>query len=384
MKILWMTWKDLKHPLAGGAEVVNEELAKRLVADGHEVLFLVGGYKGALKEEMVSGKVRIPHKNDFQLSTFSFRLVRLGNRYSVYWKAYRYYKKHLVGWADLVIDEINTIPFFAKFYVKEPNIIVAYMLCRKIWFYQLPLPFSLMGWLIEPVYLRLLSDRKVLTESQSAKIDLLRHGFKSENVHVFSVGIEMKPLHNLDSDPSTLKYPEPTLLSLGSIRPMKRTLHQLKAFELAKSKVPSLKLKVAGDASGKYGQKVLRMIQESPYVADIKYLGRITAEQKIELLQKCHAIMVTSVKEGWGLVVTEAASQGTPAVVYDVDGLRDSVQNGKTGLICETNDPADLSDKIVWLFSRDAEYARLQKNAWEWSKQITFEQSHHDFRKILV
>ena len=46
MKILWLTWKDREHPLAGGAEVVNEELAKRLVADGHEVTFVVGGFQG--------------------------------------------------------------------------------------------------------------------------------------------------------------------------------------------------------------------------------------------------------------------------------------------------------------------------------------------------
>ena len=39
MRILWLTWKDKKNPLAGGAEVVNEELAKRLADDGHEVFF---------------------------------------------------------------------------------------------------------------------------------------------------------------------------------------------------------------------------------------------------------------------------------------------------------------------------------------------------------
>ena len=51
MKILWLTWKDKDNPLAGGAEAVNEELAKRLVKGGHEVLFLVGGYKGGSSEE---------------------------------------------------------------------------------------------------------------------------------------------------------------------------------------------------------------------------------------------------------------------------------------------------------------------------------------------
>ena len=46
MNILWLTWKDRKHPLAGGAEVVNEELAKHLARDGHEVKFIVAGLRG--------------------------------------------------------------------------------------------------------------------------------------------------------------------------------------------------------------------------------------------------------------------------------------------------------------------------------------------------
>ena len=98
MKILWLTWKDRKNPLAGGAEVVNEELAKRLVADGNEVVFLVGGYEGAPSEEIKDG----------------FKIIRVGGRWSVYFKTYQYYKKNLRSWPDLVIDEVNTVPFFFK------------------------------------------------------------------------------------------------------------------------------------------------------------------------------------------------------------------------------------------------------------------------------
>src|SRR3989344_5855773 len=106
MKILWLTWKDKNHPRAGGAEVVNEELAKRLVADGHEVTFVVAQFPGARAEEERDG----------------FRTIRVGGRYSVYWYAYRLYKKKFQGWPDLVIDEMNTIPFFARFYVREKTI----------------------------------------------------------------------------------------------------------------------------------------------------------------------------------------------------------------------------------------------------------------------
>ena len=181
MKILWLTWKDKKNPLAGGAEVVNEELAKRLVTDGHEVIFLVGGFTGGTSEETKDG----------------FKIIRCGNRWSVYFKAYQYYKKNLKDWSDLVIDEVNTIPFFAKFYVKQKNILFVHQLCRQIWFYQMFFPLSLVGYLLEPIYLWLLRDRKVITVSESTKRDLIKFGFKKENISIISEGIEIEPVTNL-------------------------------------------------------------------------------------------------------------------------------------------------------------------------------------------
>lgn len=364
MKILWMTWKDRTNPLAGGAEVVNEELAKRLVADGHEVILLVGGYKDAKTEEVIDG----------------YKVVRLGNRYSVYWKAWRYYRANLRGWADLVIDEVNTMPFFAKYYVKERNILFAHMLCREIWFYQLIFPLSLIGYLFEPIYLWMLRDRKVITVSESTKNDLIRAGFKPASIDIISEGIEISPLENLSS---VEKYPNPTLLSLGSIRPMKRTLDQVKAFELAKATIPTLKLKVAGDSTGRYGRKVLAYIAKSPFKEDIEYVGRVDEVKKIELMQKCHAILVTSVKEGWGLIVTEAASQGTPAIVYNVDGLRDSVLSAKTGLISAQNTPTSLAEGINSYFADNSALQSKQNAAWNMSKKITFKRSYTDFKQAV-
>ncbi|GAC1603477.1 MAG: glycosyltransferase family 4 protein [Candidatus Saccharimonadales bacterium] len=360
MKLLWLTWKDLKNPLAGGAEVVNEELARRLAAAGHDVTLLVGGFTGALATETVNG----------------YRIIRVGNRLTVYWEAWRYYRRHFKGRFDLVIDEINTMPFFAKFYVKEPNLLFVHMLCREIWFYQLPKPLGLIGYLLEPLYLRLLSDRRVLTISASTKTDLRRHGFKPDNIAVISEGIELTPVADVQA---ITKYPAPTLLSLGSLRAMKRTLHQVKAFELAKRSLPNLKLKIAGDASDPYGQKVLRYIAKSPYRQDIEYLGRVSPEHKAELMQRSHLILVTSVKEGWGLIVTEAASQGTPAAVYDVDGLRDSVQPDVTGIIAPRPTPASLAAAVVGVLQDPAAYDQMRIEAHRHSQTVTFEQAYQDF-----
>lgn len=365
MRILWFTWRDLKNPFAGGAERINEEIAKRLVKNGHQVTLLVGGFEGCVPEEIRDG----------------YRIIRVGNRYTVYWHAYRYYKRRLKEWADIVIDEMNTIPFFCKFYVRERNILFTYQLCREIWFYEMSLPFSVIGYLLEPIYLRLLNDRKVITESDSTKKDLLRYGFASHRVNIISVGIPLEPAEDISS---IEKFALPTLLSLGSIRSMKRTEDQIKAFEIAKRTFPELQLKIAGNATGTYGEKILSLMKRSPYADDIEYMGAVSEDKKTELMRKCHAIMVTSVKEGWGLIVTEANSQGTPAIVYNVDGLRDSVRHEQTGIICRENNPQGLADAAVNILSDQPNYDRLRMNAWRWSREFTFDRCYEDFMRGIV
>jgi len=364
-----MTWRDRRHPRAGGAELVNEEVAKRLARDGHEVKFIVGSFPGSTTEEKRDG----------------FSIVRLGNRFTVYWKAYRYYKKHLRGTFDIVIDEMNTIPFFAKLYVKERNIMFVHQLCREIWFYEMPFPLSLIGYLLEPLYLRLLSfgSPVVVTVSESTKKDLLRFGFRSEKIHIISEGIEMQPLSTFDFPLST-KYSVPTILALGAIRAMKRTYDILKAFEHVRSTIPDARLILVGEPEGRYGKRVLAFAKRSMFARDIECVGKVDAAKKIELLQKSHVLAVASVKEGWGLTVTEANSQGTPAVVYDVDGLRDSVRDGETGIITKKNTPAALANSLARLLANESVYVAMQKNALAWSKEITFENSYRDFKNIVL
>ena len=364
MKLLWFTWKDLSHPQAGGAERVNEEIAKRLARDGHEVILLVGGFKGGAPDEQ---------REDY-------RIIRLGNRYTVYWYAYRHYKKHLKGWAELVIDEMNTIPFFCKFYVQERNILLAYQLCREVWFYQMPFPLSLIGFVLEPVYLWLLRDSYVITESESAKRDMMRFGFSAEKISIIPIGISAKPLEDLAE---VRKFSQPTILSLGAIRAMKRTLDQIKAFELAKKQIPTLQLKIAGSADCSYGKKVLHRIAASEYMQDIEYLGCVDETKKTELMQKSHLNLVTSIKEGWGLIVTEANSQGTPAAVYNVDGLRDSVLSGKTGVLTKENNPTSLAKEIVALLQNDVRYTELRSAAWKFSRQFDNESSYTGFMRAI-
>ena len=61
-------------------------------------------------------------------------------------------------------------------------------------------------------------------------------------------------------------------------------------------------------------------------------------------MARAHALVVTSVREGWGLVVDEAAAMGTPAIGYDRPGLRDSVP-AANGVLVEPT-PAAMAAEL--------------------------------------
>ena len=65
----------------------------------------------------------------------------------------------------------------------------------------------------------------------------------------------------------------------------------------------------------------------------MRLAGSLDESEKTELLTSADLLIGTSAREGWGLTVTEAALRGTPAVVYDVPGFRDSVLHERTGLV---------------------------------------------------
>ncbi len=369
MKVLWLTWKDIGHPRAGGAEIVCKELTKRLIANGHEVTLLTSKYEGANQHDTIGG----------------VNIIRVkGNRYVHPISAFIYYFLHLRNKFDVVIEEVQGgAPYFASFFSrKSKRFLLYHQLARRNWLYEVPKPFSYLGYyILVPIVTRLvgLSRAPVITVSNSTKEDLLGFGFRADKVHIISEGIGIEPLGDLNK---VGKDKTPTVLSHGGVRAMKRTIDQVQAFEKAKATIPNLKLNISGNSEGAYGKKVLEYVNNSPHKNDITYFGSITEAQKIKLMRKSHLILVTSVEEGWGLVVTEANSQGCPAVVYEVNGLKDSVRKDITGMVTDAN-PASLAKGVTALIRNKKKYDAMRKKAWQWSKQITFEKSYRDFMRIL-
>jgi glycosyltransferase involved in cell wall biosynthesis len=367
-KILLFNWKDIRHPQAGGAEVVTHELLKKLVLDGHSATLLTARYPGSTEKDSIDG----------------IDIIRTGkNKLSHYFAAARYYKRHLKNNYDILIEEVNTIPYLIGLYKgKEDFFLFYHMLARKIWFYEMVQPFSTIGYLIEPIYTWLQSrfKAKLITVSKSSKNDIVRFGYNKNDIYIISEGIDNVPLKRLDD--SLLKESEFTVLFHSSLRQMKRPIEVFKAFEIFIKEHPNAKLWISGGGDQSELQK---FAIEKKFIYKVTFWGRTSQKQKLELMQKASVICSTSVKEGWGLIVTEANSMGTPAISYDVDGLRDSTSAGM-GIVCKSNatSMANSLSYVHSIFTLDkTKYRKMCQQALESTKNINFDQSYKDFLNII-
>lgn len=316
MRILVLSWKDTTHPAAGGAEVYTREISRAWAALGHDVTWFCAAVEGQPAEEVRDG----------------VRVLRRGGRFGVFAAARRWYGREGYGRFDIVVDEVNTRPFLApRWAAGTPVVALIFQVCREIWSFEMPAPLALLGrHVLEPHWLRLYRDVPTLTISESSRASLFNYGLRQIEV----VGVGVPALRR----PDVGREAVPTLLFVGRLADNKRPSAAVEAFSLLRDRMPDARLWVVGD-----GPDRLRLAAAAP--PGVTFFGRVNEEAKQQVMARAHALVVTSVREGWGLVVDEAAAMGTPSIGYDVPGLRDSIEAAGGVLVAPA--PSELADAIA-------------------------------------
>jgi glycosyltransferase involved in cell wall biosynthesis len=121
----------------------------------------------------------------------------------------------------------------------------------------------------------------------------------------------------------------PTSLFVGLLKKANLVDHAVKAFRLIASEIPEATLWIAGRGSE------LERLGSLARGLPVQFFGYADHGRKFDLMKRAHAVLVPGMREGWGLVVTEANSCGTPAIGYDIVGHRGSIRHGEIGLLVE-------------------------------------------------
>lgn len=368
MNILILNWRDIKNPLSGGAEILTHELSKRLVGKGHSVTQFSSYFDGSKKEEIIDG----------------VRIIREGNPDArtllncVQFRAYRRYRKEFMGRVDLVVDEVHGIPFFTPLYVKEKKVALICEVAGDLWDIAVSFPFNMLGRVVERIYPFFYSKIKIITISESSKKELSEIGFNSSRVNVIPMGSNSKIINT-----PSLKEKNETLVFLSRLAKSKGVEDAIKSVALLKNDFPNLKLWIIGRGEENFKKKLNELVKNLEIENQIIFFDFVSEDKKQDLLTRAHILLMPSLKEGWGLTVHEAGARATPAIVYDVAGLREVVKDNINGIICKTNSAKEIAKNTKRLLSDKSLYEKLQKGAINERKKHSWDETVNQFLNFI-
>ena len=350
MKILILNWRDIKNPKSGGAEILTHEMAKRWVKWGHSVTQFSSEFEGCQKNEEIDGVNIIREGHPDARFLFS----------SVHWLAFRNYRKKFQGKFDVILDEVHGLPFFTPFYVKEKKVVLICEVAGKLWREIFGALFGSLGRSVEIFFLRFLYKNILfMTISNSSKEELLENGVKEKNITVLPMGVSFP--NNIKDH---IKEKNPTLIFLGRLSKPKGVEDAIYALRVLSNEISDVKLWIVGRGEDEYVNYLKKLADELDVKDRIRWFGFVNEEEKFELLAKANVLLVPSIKEGWGLIVPEAAFVGTPSVVYNSPGLRDVLSGSIFKTIVKSNTPEDLAKAILKIMGDKNLAAKLGKESF--------------------
>jgi len=394
-----LNWRCPTNPKSGGAEYVTRKHLEAWVLAGHEVHWLAGGYPGAKPYEKldISPKTReqckavIPDRHpdpavaglsageagegstpplstfDFRLSTTSqvVHLHRFGSPLTIYLLAPLLYWFKWRGNFDLVIDQIHGIPFLSPLWAwKSRKIAFIHEVAQSIWDLMVPWPTNIIGKLYERLYFLLYRHVPFWVDSNSTKDDLIRYGIQPSLIHVIPCAIDLEPVTEVPEKEKAL-----TFIFLARLVKMKGIEDALRIIAEIKKTTPDVKLWVVGGGDPSYVSHLQDMTKELGIEPNVEFKGRVDEEAKVALLRRAHWLLHTSMREGFGLTVLEANSQGTPVVTLKTKGLEDVLQNGLNSIRCIENRLDELAD----ILPKSAQYQSLAASSIRESSEYSWQ-----------
>jgi glycosyltransferase involved in cell wall biosynthesis len=259
----------------------------------------------------------------------------------------------------------NGMPFLSPLWARCPRIVFLHHVHAEMWKMVLPKGLAEMGYAVEhnlapPVYRR----SRIVTLSSSSKEEIVTQlGMSPSQVAVCPPGIEGH------FSPGTVRSEAPLVVAVGRLVPVKRFELMIEGLLRLKPRLPELQAVIVGEG---YERPMLEdLIRKGNAESWISLPGYVSDDGLVDLYRRAWVVASTSLREGWGMTVTEAAACGTPAVASRISGHQDAVVDGQTGLLFDTLD--EMADSLYSVLSDEVLRKRLATAALDFSSQFSWD-----------
>jgi glycosyltransferase involved in cell wall biosynthesis len=201
---------------------------------------------------------------------------------------------------------------------------------------------------------------RVLNHEEQAKY--VRMGIPADRVAILSTPVRLgrftpdAPPGKSETIRGSLGIPDdvPVLLWVGNPVWFKRVPVLIDAFKLAHQQYASAHLVLVGDFANR--SEIAAQVQRLGLEYVVHFPGKADHDALPAYYRMCDVYIHSSIYEGFGKVMVEAAACGKPVVATRTAGAQEIICDGETGLLCELENPADMAAKIIRLLD-DREFA---------------------------
>jgi len=346
-----LAWRDLDDDEAGGSEVHAHNIASIWAQSGLGVTMRTSAAPGHPSSAVRDG----------------YTVSRKSGRYGVFIRSSLSELTGRLGPCDGLIEIWNGMPFMSPLWWRGPRAIWLHHVHGPMWGMTLPSPIAKLGVALEErIAPRFYRNESIVTLSPSSRDELVDDlGFDPDRVTVIPPGVD--PYFT----PGGTRSETPLAVAVGRLVPVKDFPRLVRVMAAVRERVPAVELVIVGE--GYERERIMDEVRRHGAEEWISLPGRVTDQQLRDLYRRSWVAVSTSVREGWGMTLTEAAACGTPSVATDIAGHADAVAVGRSGLLHD-RDP-DLVDALVRVLTDEELRARLTEGALARAAELTWERT---------
>ncbi|MGI8938161.1 MAG: methyltransferase domain-containing protein [Iamia sp.] len=340
-------WRDTSHPLAGGSEVMIDQLATGLARRGHRVELRAGG----------------------PITDHPYPVRDGGGKFTQYLRAPIDHVRHQRD-ADLVVDIANGMSFYTPLWRREPTICFVHHVHTEHWSQWFPAPVAAFGRTLERKAMPLAyASSLYATVSPSSAEALIDLGVAPDRIRIVLNGVDIPTMETVAPESA-----EPTFLAVGRLVPHKRYDLLARMWRQVHPVVGG-RLVIIGE-----GPEAERI--EALDVPGLELRGRVDQATRDRLYGEAWMLLHPSMLEGWGLVVMEAAAHATPTLAFDAPGVRDSVVASQTGILAHTE--GEYIDAWIELAQNRDLRGKLGRGARDRAEEFGWDATTQRFEEIAM
>lgn len=306
MRVIWFSHRDIRNPLAGGAERTIYEVGRRLAARGHEVHQVAVETGGLPENEVIDGIIVHRIKGNLFIHLLVHSMIQRVN-------------------PEVIIDDLaHVMPWLSPYFTTKKVVVFFRHLHARTLPGQVGLLNATLLTTIEKTYPLIYRNEAFVTETENGKSDLISLGISNDRISIIPPGVDT----NLFRPAEKTKYP--SLVYFGGLKKYKRPELSIEVMKHL-CDIPDIQLTIIGDG---HMRKELERLTVSCGLQDkVKFAGRLSQKDLANEVASAWLNLHFSVAEGFGYSVLEAAAAGTPTIAFDTPGVGEVIKRYKLGIL---------------------------------------------------